>query len=497
MIKVAISTLGCKVNQYESAGILEKLDKDVFLQVPFNTKADCYIINTCTVTGRTDYQSRQLIRRAIRKNPNASVIVTGCYAQVAPHDIARIPGVTLVVGNAEKELIPEIIQHIVRGNPQVLVSDICQAGELYGSSGIVEKPFFLGAVQKHLDARRSKTEARGVYGNTLSGSVCRATQQTPSPQRRGSGVFQQALSPLRFPGHTRAFLKIQDGCNNFCSYCIVPYARGPSRSLPEMEVFSKIEELALSGYREIVLTGIHLGAYGRDLIPPSDLFNILEYVEKNKNIERLRLSSIEIGEITDDLIGLMSKGAIICRHLHIPLQSGDDNILSAMNRNYESAFFKNRLEEICRAIPDIAFGIDVMVGFPGEREEEFNNTLRLIEELPVAYLHVFTYSERPGTHAVKLSGKVNEAVKKMRSEILREIGRKKRESFSKRFIGQKLTVLVEDKKDKDTGCMKGFSGNYIPVLIRNGNSSLANRIVNVIPDDSKDGKLYARIVSNV
>ncbi len=436
MIKVAISTLGCKVNQYESAGILERLDKGVFLQVPFNTKADCYIINTCTVTSRTDYQSRQLIRRAIRTNPDASVIVTGCYAQVAPQDIARIPGVTFVLGNAEKERIPEIIQHIVKGDPQVLVSDICKARELSG------------------------------------------------------------FSPLKFPGHTRAFLKIQDGCNSFCSYCIVPYARGPSMSLPESEVFGKIEMLARSGYKEIVLTGIHLGAYGQDHIPPSSLFNILERVENNKTVERLRLSSIEITEVTDDLIRLMKKGTVICRHLHIPFQSGDDNILSAMKRNYDSIFFKNRLEEICRAIPDIALGTDVMVGFPSEREEEFNNTLRLIEELPVAYLHVFPYSERPGTVALRLPGRVNEAAKKRRSEILRNVGREKRKTFAERFIGQKLTVLVEDKKDKETGCMKGFSDNYIPVLIRNGNSSLVNSIVNVIPDDSRDGKLYARIVSN-
>ncbi len=436
MIKVAISTLGCKVNQYESAGILERLDKGVFLQVPFNTKADCYIINTCTVTSRTDYQSRQLIRRAIRTNPDASVIVTGCYAQVAPQDIARIPGVTFVLGNAEKERIPEIIQHIVKGDPQVLVSDICKARELSG------------------------------------------------------------FSPLKFPGHTRAFLKIQDGCNSFCSYCIVPYARGPSMSLPESEVFGKIEMLARSGYKEIVLTGIHLGAYGQDHIPPSSLFNILERVENNKTVERLRLSSIEITEVTDDVIRLMKKGTVICRHLHIPFQSGDDNILSAMKRNYDSIFFKNRLEEICRAIPDIALGTDVMVGFPSEREEEFNNTLRLIEELPVAYLHVFPYSERPGTVALRLPGRVNEAAKKRRSEILRNVGREKRKTFAERFIGQKLTVLVEDKKDKETGCMKGFSDNYIPVLIRNGNSSLVNSIVNVIPDDSRDGKLYARIVSN-
>ena len=436
MIKVAISTLGCKVNQYESAGILEKLDKTIFLPVPFHTKADCYIINTCTVTGRTDYQSRQIIRRAIRINPDASIIVTGCYAQVAPEDIARIPGVTLIAGTAEKENISQIIKHLVKGDPQLLVSDIRQAREF------------------------------------------------------------SRLSPLKFPGRTRAFLKIQDGCNSFCSYCIVPYARGPSKSLPEREVFHKIETLARTGYREMVLTGIHLGGYGEDLVPPSNLINVLSYVEKNKSVERLRLSSIEITEITDDMIRLMKKSSTVCRHLHIPLQSGDDRILSAMRRNYDSAFFKKRMEEIHQALPDIALGIDVMVGFPGEGEETFTTTLKLVEELPVAYLHVFPYSERPGTPAKELPGKVNEVVKKKRSEIMRNLGRLKTNTFAERFIREELAVLVEDKKDKDTGFMKGFSDNYIPVVIRNGNSSLVNHIVNVIPDESRDGKLYGRIVHN-
>jgi threonylcarbamoyladenosine tRNA methylthiotransferase MtaB len=471
MIKVAISTLGCKVNQYESAGILEGLDKSVFLQVPFNTKADCYIINTCTVTGRTDYQSRQLIRRAIRTNPDASVIVTGCYAQVAPHDIARIPGVTFIAGNAEKEHIPRIIRHMVKLPVH--------------RAGLPGKETILTLHPLSPPTRQGLRDVLPVKGGpqVFVTDICKA--------RELSG-----FSPLKFPGHTRAFLKIQDGCNSFCSYCIVPYARGPSRSLPESEVLNKIETLARSDYREIVLTGIHLGVYGQDLIPSSNLFNILEYVEKNKIIERLRLSSVEITEITDDMIRLIKEGSTICRHLHIPFQSGDDKILSAMKRNYDSAFFKNRLEEICRAIPEIALGIDVMVGFPGEGEEEFDSTLQMIEGLPVAYLHVFPYSERPDTLASRLPGRVNEAVKKRRGEILRDIGREKRNTFAERFIGEKLTVLVENKKDKDTGCMKGFSNNYIPVLIRNGNSSLANHIVNVIPDDSRDGKLYVRVVSN-
>jgi threonylcarbamoyladenosine tRNA methylthiotransferase MtaB len=436
LIRVAISTLGCKVNQCESAGILEALDESIYVSVPFNTKADCYIINTCTVTGRTEYQSRNLIRRAIRANPEACIIVTGCYAQVAPHDLAKIPGVTLVAGNTEKERIPRIIASSVKEPPQLLVSDICKAREFSGPS------------------------------------------------------------PLKFAGRTRAFLKIQDGCNSFCSYCIVPYARGRSRSLPQMDVLKEIETLARSDYREIVLTGIHLGVYGQDLVPPSNLCAVMNHVEKSKIVKRLRLSSIEIMEVSDDMIQLMAQGSVLCRHLHIPLQSGDDMILSAMRRNYDSVFFKNRLREIREAIPDIAIGIDVMVGFPGEKEKEFDNTLRLIAELPVSYLHVFPYSERPGTVASGLPGKVDEAVKKRRGEILRKLGKEKRDAFNLRFVGKRLSILVEDKKGKDTGFMKGFSDNYIPVVIENGNSSLVNRVLHVIPDYSLDGKLYGRITTD-
>ena len=376
MIKVAISTLGCKVNQYESAGIMEMLDKSIYVSVPFNAKADCYIINTCTVTGRTEYQSRNLIRRAIRTNPDACIIVTGCYAQVAPHDLAGIPGVTLVAGNAEKDHIPRLMERLVKGDPQLLVSDIRKA-------------------------------------------------------RKFSG-----LNPLKFAGHTRAFLKIQDGCNSFCSYCIVPYARGHSRSLPYMDVLKEIETLARSDYREIVLTGIHLGVYGQDLAPPSNLYEIMKHVDRNRLVRRLRLSSIEITEISDDMMRLIAEGATLCKHLHIPLQSGDDVILSAMKRNYDSAFFKNRLQVITQAIPDIALGLDVMVGFPGEGEKQFGNTLRLIAELPIAYLHVFPYSERPGTVASGLPGKVDERVKKRRGEILRKLGQEKRNAFARRFVGK-------------------------------------------------------------
>lgn len=263
-----------------------------------------------------------------------------------------------------------------------------------------------------------------------------------------------------------------------------------------MDVLKKIETLAHADYREIVLTGIHLGIYGQDLIPPSNLYEVMNYIEKSQMVRRLRLSSIEITEISDDMIRLIAEGAALCRHLHIPLQSGDDMILSAMRRNYDSAFFKSRLQEIGKAIPDIAIGIDVMVGFPGEGEKEFDNTLRLIAELPIAYLHVFPYSERPGTVASKLPGRVDETVKKRRGEILRKLGKEKRNAFALRFIGKKLRVLIEHKKDKVTGFMKGFSDNYIPVVIENGDYSLVNRVLNVIPDYALEGILYGRITTD-
>jgi threonylcarbamoyladenosine tRNA methylthiotransferase MtaB len=258
----------------------------------------------------------------------------------------------------------------------------------------------------------------------------------------------------------------------------------------------EIEILARSDYREIVLTGINLGVYGQDLAPPSNLYAIMKHVDKNRLVKRLRLSSIEITEISDDIIRLMAEGTTLCRHLHIPLQSGDDGILSAMKRNYDSEFFKNRVQVIRQAIPDIALGLDVMVGFPGEGEKEFDNTLRLIAELPVAYLHVFPYSERPGTVASSLPGRVDETVKKRRGEILRNLGREKRNAFARRFVGKKLSVLIEDKIDKDTGYMRGLSDNYIPVVIENGNSSLVNRVLNVIPDYSLEGKLRGRITTD-
>ncbi|MBN2514698.1 MAG: tRNA (N(6)-L-threonylcarbamoyladenosine(37)-C(2))-methylthiotransferase MtaB [Deltaproteobacteria bacterium] len=429
MTKVALATLGCKVNQYESAGLIEALKKKGFIHVPFNTSADIYIVNTCTVTGKTDYQSRQLIRRAHRINPSASIIATGCYAQVASGDLAVLPGVRAIVGTEHKENIPDMIHTMTDVEQQIIVSDI-----------------------------GSKKKCTG-------------------------------LTVSEFLGHTRAFLKIQDGCDAFCSYCIIPYARGRSRSLPEEEVMKQIETLSGSGYREIVLTGIHLGNYGHDLSQQTSLLNLLEKIEQSQAVERLRLSSIEPMEVTDELIDYMKASQTICRHIHIPLQCGDDAVLQLMNRNYTADRFRERIETIMDAIPEIAIGIDVMVGFPGEGEREFNNTRTFIERLPVAYLHVFPYSQRPGTAALTLQGQVRESLKKERGKLLRDIGKKKRMDYNAKFIGKELSVLVEDTKDRETGLMKGFSDNYIPVLISNGNRSMANHIVTIVADNTEGGKI--------
>jgi threonylcarbamoyladenosine tRNA methylthiotransferase MtaB len=433
MLKVAITTLGCKVNQCESAGIAEAMVARGMTLVPFDAEADCYIVNTCTVTGKTDSQSRQLIRRAIRRNPAAVVLVTGCYAQRAPEEIARIPGVRIVAGNAEKANLPDLLQNMATcPGPQVRVGDIrCEQGFA----------------------------------------------------RLGTTVF---------PEHTRAFLKIQDGCDAFCTYCIVPYARGGSRSLPPAEVTQRIVSLAGEGYREVVLTGIHLGAYGRDLAPPGDLTTLLGQIVATRPVERLRLSSIEPREVTDELLSLMGAPGILCRHLHIPLQSGDDGILAAMHRNYDTAFFRRLIDKIRTVVPGLAIGVDVLTGFPGETEEAHESTLRLIEELPVAYLHVFPYSRRPGTLAADLPCQIPEEDKKRRALSLRKLGTTKRRLFAEQFLGIPLAVLIEERSDDTTGLPVGFSDNYIPVSVRG--EADANRIVRVRPQSFRNGRLIAEVI---
>lgn len=404
----SIATLGCKVNQFESEAIVDRLIKKGYRLVPFEDGADITVINTCTVTQRADFQSRQVVRRALRNNSDSLVIVTGCYSQVEPEVFNRINGVKYILGNREKEILPDIIPLMEKGDlAKVQVSDI-------------QKEVFF-------------SEAPISY----------------------------------FHFHTRAFLKIQDGCSSKCSYCIVPRARGPSRSLLPERVIANLKNLKKSGFKEVVITGINIGCYGLDLEPSYTLEKLLKKIEDEETPERIRLSSIEPLDLSDNLIYLISCSKKICPHLHIPIQNGDDEILKRMNRNYNSSFISDLILKIHERIPDVSIGADIIVGFPGETEERFKSTFSLIESLPFSYLHVFPYSSRKETPASLLPDIVDGKRITERAKILRELSTRKRHDFYQKFLNHRLSVLLEDRMDKNQERLRGLSRNYIPVMILN------------------------------
>lgn len=436
-MKIAFSTLGCKINQFDTAAMTEKLRSRNYSLVPFDQDADIYIINTCTVTKKSDYQSRQLIRRAKRNNPMACIIVTGCYAQVNPSEIKKIPEVDLVLGNVEKEDVVDYIKNMV---------------------GAVRKP----PLQKSVFVRDISLQTRFRFSWVK-----------------------------RFSDRTRTFLKIQDGCSARCSYCIVPIARGPSRSAEPQEIIKQIEDLTAEGYQEVVLSGVHLGTYGKDLTPPINLTCLLEDILDKTRVRRVRLSSIEPMDIPEGLIDLIASTDRICRHLHIPLQSGSPRTLQAMNRDYTPDDYKDLILRIEEKIKGIGIGTDIIAGLPGEGEEDFLATMRLIAELPFSYLHVFPYSIRPGTSAGSMDRQIPERIKEERCKRLRDLGSKKNLDFKKQHIGLTLEVLVEKEKDKETGLLRGLSENYLRVLLK-GDDSLKNKIVDVAVEGLKGDNLFGR-----
>ena len=416
MTTISVATLGCKVNQFESEALIDALEQKGYALIPFEEGADITIINTCTVTHRADFQSRQIVRRAFRSNPNSLIIVTGCYPQVEPDAFIKMKGVRYLLGNGEKNQIPDLLPLMQKGEfPRVQVGDI-QKETLFS-----ETPFH------------------------------------------------------SFHRHTRAFLKIQDGCNAYCSYCIVPHARGRSRSLHPERVVENLKILKEKGFKEVVLTGIHLGAYGLDLNPPFPLEKLIKQLEEEETPHRIRLSSIEPGDFSPELIFTLSQSNKICPHLHIPIQSGDDEILKKMNRGYNHSFLSDLIQELHLRIPRLSIGADVIVGFPGETEEKFQHTYGLVESLPFSYLHVFPFSRRKGTPAFQFPQGVDEKEIKKKAETMRELGKQKRQAFYRQFLNQELSVLVEDRKEKETGRWKGLSRNYIPVLITDKNGIKEHR----------------------
>ncbi|MBL0225613.1 MAG: tRNA (N(6)-L-threonylcarbamoyladenosine(37)-C(2))-methylthiotransferase MtaB [Geobacteraceae bacterium] len=397
MKRVAIATLGCKTNQFESAAMTEQFEQAGYLIVPFTGSADIYVVNSCTVTAKTDAETRRLIRRARRLNPDARIVATGCYAQVAPGELEQMPELDSVLGNREKQ---DIIGMVETGESQV--SDI---------------------------------------------------------------AFETSAGPLKlesFAEHTRAFLQAQNGCNSFCAYCIVPYARGRSRSVPPEDVLQGVRGLAANGYKEVVLTGIHLGAYGLDLTPAVSLTELVRRIDAGRIVPRLRIGSVEPNELSDEMLALMAASDIICPHLHLPLQSGSDTVLQRMGRRYSAAFFRDLVGRVSTALPQAFIGADVIAGFPGESDAEFNETLRLVEDLPFSDLHVFPYSSRPGTKAAKMPGQVPANTVKQRAVLLRNIAAEKKAGFLSQQVGRKLQVLVQGYNETSQIC-NGISKNYVTV----------------------------------
>lgn len=406
MKRVAISTLGCKTNQFESAAMIEQLKNAGYIIVPFTEESDIYIINSCTVTARTDVETRRIIRRTRRMNPESRIIATGCYAQIAPGELEKMPEVDAVFGNQEKQNISELIE-----SNKNLISDI---------------------------------------GKTNSADPIKLTT---------------------FSEHTRAFLQIQNGCNSFCSYCIVPFARGRSRSVSSDDVLQGVLDLTENGFKEIVLTGIHLGAYGFDLKLGLTLAELIEKIDAIETLLRLRIGSVEPNEFSDELLSLMSDSKKICHHIHLPLQSGSDAVLQRMGRRYDSTFFRKLILKISLELEDVFIGADVIAGFPGETENEFAETVSLLEELPLSDLHVFPYSRRPGTKAASMPGHLSSNIITERAATLRDIAKRKKRIFLEKFISKELDVLVQSYNESSK-ISKGISRNYITVKFKSEKSEI-------------------------
>ncbi len=413
--KVAFHTLGCKLNYAETSVIGNNFLKRGFELTDFDSKADVYVINTCTVTENAERECRQIIRRALRRNPDGFVIVTGCYAQLRPEEIQKIEGVDLVLGTKEKF-------------------------EIFN---------FIDSFQKK--------ELACVYVSPLDNLIDFGPAYSPLPEDR-----------------TRAFLKIQDGCDYKCSFCTIPKARGQSRSEPEDDAVIQLSELISQGYKEIVLTGVNVGDYGSKI--GTNLFNLLKKLIKVDGNFRIRISSIEPNLLTDEIIELVATENKLCKHFHIPLQSGSDKILRRMQRRYQTKLYAERIEKVKNLIPDAGIGVDVIVGFPGEDENDFNATKELITNLPVSYLHVFTYSERPGTLAAQMKDQVQKDERKRRTNVLRLIGARKKYQFYSEMLDSKQVVLFEHKEND--GSIKGFTSNYIRVK-SNSNENLTNKFAEI------------------
>lgn len=414
---VSFFTLGCKVNQYETEAMAEIFKSSGYDVVGFDEYADVYVINTCTVTGRGDMKSRQEIRKAKKINPDSVIAVVGCYSQVASNEVLNIPEVNVVLGTKNKGEIVKLVEKAANANKVNAVEDIFKD-------------------RKFEELKISAQE-----------------------------------------GHTRAYLKIQDGCNQYCTYCIIPYARGPIRSRKPNDILDEVKRLKDNGYKEVVLTGIHVASYGKDL-ENVDLLDIIKMIHEIEGIERIRLSSIEPTFLTEDFVREVSILPKFCRHYHISLQSGSDSVLKRMGRKYTTSEYKKIIERVRKYIKDVAITTDIMVGFPGETESEFNETFNFVKDIQFSKMHVFKYSRRAGTKAANYPDQIKNSVKEERSKILIKLSEECESEFYKRFLGSTLNVLFEQKVKELQGYVEGLTDNYIRVAVKS-DLNIKNKILPV------------------
>lgn len=430
MKRVGFHTLGCKVNQYETEAMEKLFEIDGYKIVKDDDIADVYVINTCTVTNMSDRKSRQFIRRAKKINPESVIAVVGCYSQVSPDKVSEIEGVDVVIGTTERNKIVDLCKKAKREKKKInIVRDIRQYYEF------------------------------------------------------------EDISIENVKSKTRAYIKIQDGCNQYCSYCIIPYARGPIRSRIVEDILNETRRLSDIGFKEIILTGIHVASYGKDLID-MNLGILIDKISKIDGIERIRLSSVEQSLITKDFLEKLLKSGKVCDHFHLSLQSGSNTVLNRMNRKYTREEFKEKVELIREYMPNAGITTDIIVGFPGETEKEFEETVEFVKDIHFSKIHVFKYSKREGTPAARMKDQIDGNIKNERSKILIELGEGLTKSFNKKFIGKSLEVLYEENIEEDI--YEGYTSNYIRVKTKS-KKNLINKDIDTNISNIQDIYLIGKI----
>lgn len=419
MKKVAFYTLGCKVNQYETNGMIQKFIDNGYEIVEFNDIADIYVVNTCTVTNIADKKSRQMLRRAKEINPNSIIVAVGCYVQVAKKEIEQMEEIDLALGTNEKKDIVKYVEEYLQKGEKQDIDDVFQNKEY------------------------------GDFGN------------------------------VTYTEKVRAVIKVQDGCDRFCTYCLIPYARGRVRSREPKSVIEEIKQIAQKGIKEVVITGVHVASYGKDLKNEYKLINLLEEINQIDGIERIRLGSIEPLLIEDEFLKRLTKLEKICHHFHLSLQSGCDETLARMNRRYTTKQFEKIVGKLRNVYSDVMITTDIIVGFPGETDEEFEKTYEFLKKIKFYKMHVFKYSVRTGTKAASMENQVTNRIKEIRSKKLIELSEENEKSFNNSYIGCKVEVLVEEK---ETGFFKGHTANYMLVKFKS-DRDVVNEIVKVDIDD--------------